>query len=367
MPTFYLLLILGQVAVVAAAAAALFFLGSKSRSPGAIEAPRSEKDDAKRVTDIFTEVGNVLAFHGRVLLGVNHHDDAGDENEAALQRAADLATLRHCNRETNRSLLNHNAELGDVMEHYGNLYRSERNRLEAYAAKTEQLNRVIGAGSARSTENDPTLVQLLQEMQEENDRLRVKVADCQNQAAELLAQATRSSREARIDTLTQLPNRRAWEEQVETAPGGTMAFLALADIDRFKQINDEHGHPAGDAILTLLGTLLGNLPDISAFRIGGDEFGLLLFGMPADQAHQIAEEIRAKVQRSTVHHQGQPLNITISFGLSHMSDRGDLETAVERADRALYAAKKAGGNRTHFSLDEPGSEADKAPATAEPV
>ena len=365
MPTFYFLLIFGQVAVVAAAAAVLYFLGAKPSSRGAGVAERSPNADAKRVTHLFSEIGNTLAFHGRALLGANRPQEAGDEGEAALQRAANLATLRHCNRETNRSLQEHNAELGDLMKHYGGLYRSEQCRLDAYAAKTQQLNQAIGAAGNPSAEDAPELAQLVQEMRQENDRLRVKVADCQSQAAELIAQAVRSDREARVDALTQLPNRRAWEEQLQRIRGADAGYLALADVDRFKEVNDQYGHPAGDAMLTLLGTLLGDLPEVSAFRIGGDEFGLLLPGVTPDRAHQILEAVRTRIQRSTVRHQGLPLNVTISLGAAPSGTSASVETVVEQADRALYTAKRAGGDRLHFSVDGPQSDFGTAQPAAE--
>jgi diguanylate cyclase (GGDEF)-like protein/PAS domain S-box-containing protein len=147
---------------------------------------------------------------------------------------------------------------------------------------------------------------------------------------------------ARTDPTTRLPNRRSWDEQVLEAIAraqrhGHSLAVALADLDHFKLFNDEHGHPAGDALLTELasswrGTLRAT--DFIA-RYGGEEFGLLMPDCPPEEAERLVARLRAATPR------GQ----TASVGIAYWDGSESPEAVVSRADEALYAAKYAGRDR----------------------
>ena len=152
------------------------------------------------------------------------------------------------------------------------------------------------------------------------------------------------------DGLTRLPNHTAWLEAVEREfartkrEGGTAAVLMI-DLDHFKQINDTHGHPAGDEVLRGVAEVLREAlrqHDVPG-RYGGEEFGVLLPGSDAANAEQIAERIRKKIEWASF---AGSLKVTASIGCAATLP-GDLFAAslVARADRALYAAKDAGRNR----------------------
>ena len=122
--------------------------------------------------------------------------------------------------------------------------------------------------------------------------------------------------------------------------------LALVDVDEFKSYNDTFGHPAGDAVLKEIGgTLLAIAGETSrAYRLGGDEFALIFPGSDGTKARELAERMRAAIESHA-----WPLRpITASFGLATI-DRPlpgeDTSTILGRADRALYQAKREGGNR----------------------
>jgi diguanylate cyclase (GGDEF)-like protein/PAS domain S-box-containing protein len=147
---------------------------------------------------------------------------------------------------------------------------------------------------------------------------------------------------ALTDPTTGLPNRRSWEEEVPRAiaraqRNGRPLAVALADIDHFKAFNDEHGHPAGDALLAELAagwrrTL--RTTDLIA-RYGGEEFGLLMPDCPPDEAMSLLARLRAATPR------GQ----TASVGLAYWDGSEGPDDIVSRADAALYEAKYAGRDR----------------------
>lgn len=123
--------------------------------------------------------------------------------------------------------------------------------------------------------------------------------------------------------------------------------MLLADIDHFKEINDRHGHPAGDRVLhDIAGLLLAGLrqSDI-AVRWGGEEFLLILKACDQAEARRIAENLRAKIAATPTTVAARPIVATVSIGISQYQ-AGELpEQTIKRADLALYAAKNAGRNR----------------------
>ncbi len=155
------------------------------------------------------------------------------------------------------------------------------------------------------------------------------------------------------DPMTGLNNRRFLEEYVETLVAGvqrkrTHAAILMLDLDYFKMVNDTHGHDAGDAVLKALSTILKQSVRASdlVIRYGGEEFMIILIDTQGAAAEQVAENIRAEVQKLKVQINGITLQKTISIGLSDFPN--DSETfwqAVKFADVALYQAKERGRNR----------------------
>ena len=160
-------------------------------------------------------------------------------------------------------------------------------------------------------------------------------------------------RQALVDGLTGLANRRQLEEELEAELaraerlGGSTA-LVFADLDDFKAVNDLYGHPAGDAVLCAFAELLRESVRAidTAARFGGEEFTLLLPGTDAVGATNVAERVRAALaERVIVAPGGAAIRITASFGVATSPPSSVGEELIAAADAALYDAKHAGKNR----------------------
>jgi diguanylate cyclase (GGDEF)-like protein len=169
--------------------------------------------------------------------------------------------------------------------------------------------------------------------------------------AKLYAQMERM---AITDSLTNLYNRRGLtqlgQREIERARRFDRSFSVLMlDLDHFKQLNDSYGHPAGDEVLHQLADLLGQLVrsiDVVA-RYGGEEFALLLPECHFDCAQVVAERLRQAIASTSFSTSAGDLNLTISLGIASGSNLPlELESLLEAADRALYAAKEAGRNQS---------------------
>lgn len=155
--------------------------------------------------------------------------------------------------------------------------------------------------------------------------------------------------QARVDALTGLVNRRSFDEALDlvlrNSPAAGTAVV-LIDVDRFKAINDAHGHPAGDAVLAHVAAVLRDrvrAGDAVLARLGGDELAVLLPGCPTGTAVSRAEDLLDAVA-------GQPLglddgtliSVSVSIGVAHSSTAGSAEALYSAADDALYRAKRGG-------------------------
>ena len=156
-----------------------------------------------------------------------------------------------------------------------------------------------------------------------------------------------------LDQLTGLLNRHGYEGLGQLAfskalSGDRALSVVIADLDRFKAVNDRYGHAVGDKALVHFAQQLqtDRKQDDVVARIGGEEFLIVLPDTTLDEAERIADAIRLTTSASPVVDNVKPLTISASFGVAELSDEDDeLSDMVARADRALYRAKRRGRNR----------------------
>ena len=190
------------------------------------------------------------------------------------------------------------------------------------------------------------------------EQVEAAMARSEAETASLRESLARARIEADVDHLTRLPNRRAFERRLvsaamEAQAKGEPLAIAFCDVDHFKQVNDRHGHAAGDRVLCALAATFTEMAGDSSFvaRHGGEEFVLLFYGLDKQAAKGRLDAIRraqgAKLlmNRDT----GQPFGrITFSAGVAEVTEDPDIRSALARADAALYCAKQQGRNRVEL-------------------
>lgn len=158
---------------------------------------------------------------------------------------------------------------------------------------------------------------------------------------------------SRTDTLSGLLNRRAFSEALDKTVGA--ASLAIFDIDRFKTINDNHGHGAGDEMIKAVSCAIMDVfsePHVVA-RLGGEEFGVIIQGGVIEERMAKVEALRLLVESHVLPANGVTVRTTISAGVAEFYDGRDADSVYSVADRALYLAKAMGRNRVVHERDVP--------------
>lgn len=200
-------------------------------------------------------------------------------------------------------------------------------------------------------------------VQENNERLERSVIDRTHQLRTTMAQLGEANVQLREysqrDPLTGVYNRRHFREVLSQAleqrgSNGQPVALLLLDLDHFKQINDTHGHLVGDDCLNVAARCIEDvvLPrgGIVA-RFGGEEFVAVLPGMDAQQALQLAEAVRLRIQQTAVDHEGRNIRLSASIGVhTATGERATPEDVIRLADEALYRAKDDGRNCVRHSV-----------------
>jgi two-component system cell cycle response regulator len=194
--------------------------------------------------------------------------------------------------------------------------------------------------------------------------LRIKrlQEELEERERELLEANERLRHMSRTDALTSLENRRSIERQLDTMFAHSQRYseplsCVMSDLDRFKSVNDEHGHHAGDAVLKQYASILKKAAreiDVVG-RYGGEEFIVLLPGTVLDAAVTFAERVRKEVEAHTFVFDGGSVRRTASFGVAGWPHPRvtDAERTVRAADDAMYVAKETGRNRViRFDSDE---------------
>lgn len=187
---------------------------------------------------------------------------------------------------------------------------------------------------------------LNQNMSDELEKAQSKIDELNRELQEARSTLT-------TDMLTKVGNRQGFTEDMQSAiEAGESKTLSLVlmmiDVDNFKFLNDEYGYVAGDKVLYFIAQTIKAMIRTAdkVYRYGGEEFAVVLNRCDVSQAHSIADKIRAKIEQSNLLYMGKNVHVTISVGVTLHKQGDSLETMIERADKALYCAKKSNKNCT---------------------
>ncbi|MEO8307486.1 MAG: GGDEF domain-containing protein [Pseudomonadota bacterium] len=184
-----------------------------------------------------------------------------------------------------------------------------------------------------------------------NEHLTRQVSELKLKTRSLESDLEVERRRARIDALTGIANRAAFDERVReeiarVARTDRPISLLYWDLDHFKSINDKFGHAAGDRVLQEVANCFSSRLRSSDFlgRMGGEEFVIMLMDTPTSGAIKLADDLRQAVASLKMHFRGEPVPVTVSCGVTGINGGDTAEAAMERADKALYQAKDSGRN-----------------------
>jgi diguanylate cyclase (GGDEF)-like protein/PAS domain S-box-containing protein len=198
------------------------------------------------------------------------------------------------------------------------------------------------------------------------ERLRVLAAQAGARIGTVRA-FQRTQLQAATDSLTGLVNRRTAEELLRELMRDERPFaIALGDLDRFKALNDTHGHEAGDRALRLFAQVsrLSLRENDTIARWGGEEFLVIMPELDRFEAHEVADRVRTALARA---HPGETARFTVSFGVADSSQAETIEEALRVADDGLYSAKQAGRDRVTIGERDRSEAAAPGRATERPA
>lgn len=260
------------------------------------------------------------------------------------------------------------ARLNDQIRDAGDALTKELEAVSAAIQTAQKSSEVYGqtlATASKSLADEHTsdelkvmvddLTNATRKVQKENKSLEQRLSDSTAEVARLREHLEQVRRDATTDGLTQLANRKAFDDELERACAeadaeGSELTLAVIDIDFFKNFNDTWGHQTGDQVIRYVASVIGRVgaPPRFTARYGGEEFAMIFPRESAELAATVLEEIRQEVasrmlkRRSTNDDLGA---ITVSAGVAQRHVGESALAVMERADRALYVSKRSGRNR----------------------
>ena len=226
----------------------------------------------------------------------------------------------------------------------------ESTGVEGLRAAVSKTLDAIGSHLASKEQEDRALQEAYRR---EVERLRDDIARLEHEVEEHREKARQARESSLRDPITNCPNRLAYRERAIFEEARWQRYrsalsVIVADVDKFKAINDTFGHKAGDQALRAIAQLAASQLRQTDFfgRYGGEEFVILLPETGLEAALTAAEKVRRSVEAFRFHARGKRVVVTLSCGVAQLREGDTVESAFERADQALYAAKNAGRNRS---------------------
>ncbi len=238
-------------------------------------------------------------------------------------------------------------ELTDSTSSYHDVLSDCATRISE-ADSIEALAEVVGLLLTRTEQTRETAARSAAELAE----LREKVETANQSVLVLQRELEETSQLVRLDPLTGALNRKGLDEVLEREMArmqrlGTQLCVVVLDVDNFKAINDSHGHLVGDEVLRHIATVLRETlrGNDSVVRFGGEEFVLLLPGVGVEEASSVVQRLQRELTRRFFLANAQKLLLTFSAGITAFAQGEHPSEVIDRADKAMYAAKHAGKNR----------------------
>ena len=290
--------------------------------------------------------------------------DARIKSEGKLDDAATCALYyKHVADLDAKTALRIGASVGHLVDQVADSATHAGDQASHYGESLERWGETLQRPATAKGEPPPGLADILRgtrEMQKAISDLHERLEESRREGQELRREVARAREEALVDGLTGLANRKGFDLALSAclqkdAPAGPGPCLLMIDLDRFKRLNDAHGHLFGDRVLAGVGEMLrANVKGKdTAARYGGEEFAVILPHTPRGGAVGLAESLRALVAASRIKNgsNNQTLigNITVSIGIADYVVGESAADLIARADQALYAAKGEGRNRVNLA------------------
>ena len=244
-----------------------------------------------------------------------------------------------------------------------------------HSSRMEEIHEELTSADTQDTD---AVMSAVSQLVEANSRMQMQLATADERLREQARLIESHAAEARTDPLTQIANRRAFDDEMlhcssQFQRAKKPFSVLILDVDHFKSFNDTYGHQAGDAVLQGLANVLSeNARDSDLVaRYGGEEFSVVMSGTSVADARAGAERLRRAIQASQFEFDGKKLRVTASIGVAEVADGETGAQLIERADAALYASKEAGRNWAHWhdgkqiypiAREEDEAAANEAPA-----
>ncbi len=292
-------------------------------------------EDQQRFESFLRLLGQKLDFVQQLIINTSTAQSNQDEATADLNKEMrDHVQQLHAN-------IRHADSLKDLQE-------SVQSRLEKVISSLDAFNN-----------NHESFVEVNQKQLKD---MKGKLSESQKDIKNLEQKLKDQQHLAETDMLTKLPNRYAFQRKIEEEYARWRRYrnplsVAIADIDHFKKVNDNHGHNAGDRVLAQVAAILSEGLRESDFvaRWGGEEFIITMPETALTKATKAINKLRTKIAEQVIDLGGQKIFVTISFGVAELEDNDPVAEVIKRADIALYRAKDKGRNQVCCEIKQLGN------------
>lgn len=318
--------------------------------------PQIASDSVVACDDLLTEIKIQLDSHSDSTRRLNEHLESSDHDVIRDQAKA----TREENSQFKTFLDDRCIQLESHAENLRGALKRVLQGLAGHRERASELDDVLAKfEDCNEIESAITpLRECIQKLHSDNQRLQSELNRTRQAVSQQSQKLEQAHEEARIDALTGLANRRAFDEQIRDIHTAYQNderpyVVAILDVDHFKLFNDEHGHATGDKVLEVVAKVLRSTQRNSdhVARFGGEEFAILLPFLSGEHGKSVVDRHRAKIEKASLLLNGKNLHITVSAGMAEVRPSDSIETVIARADAALYAAKAAGRNQTCLEDD----------------